>query len=203
MPRRRCFSADTAPPPRWPRSWRATPSSASASCIFFAGQRDPISRQRDSIAGQLNPAPLDVNRCRRIWYSSLVRTVRPSGGMADAEVSKTSEGNLVWVRPPPRAPVFLCTSRPHSAGPWRVVSMEMRTSRIGHCSGQAAALLYSSREHAKRGFSPPPERRPRGSWLVRQRILTTQAWVVLVSRRLCVIGSYFCRGVMRRRERKV
>ena len=53
----------------------------------------------------LSPLPQDANHPRCIWYSSLVRTVRPSGGMADAEVSKTSEGNLVWVRPPPRAPV--------------------------------------------------------------------------------------------------
>ena len=37
---------------------------------------------------------------------SVARTVRlsPSGGMADTEVSKTSGGNLVRVRPSPRAP---------------------------------------------------------------------------------------------------
>src|SRR5664280_339097 len=33
-----------------------------------------------------------------------MRPERPGGGMADTEVSKTSEGNLVWVRLPPRAP---------------------------------------------------------------------------------------------------
>ena len=133
----------------------------------------------------LPTSPPDANRCRCVWYSSLVRTVRPSGGMADAEVSKTSEGNLVWVRPPPRAPVFLSSS-------WqRVVSMEMLVSQIGRCTGYVAALLYHLREHAKRGFAPPPERRPCGSCLVRQRFLTTQAWAALVSRRLCVIGSYF------------
>lgn len=85
----------------------------------------------------------------------------------------------------------------------RVVSMETRVSKIGRCAGLAAEVLSHLREHAKRGFSPPPERRPRGSCLVRQRFLTTQAWVVIVSRRLCVIGSYFYRGAKRRRERKV
>ena len=73
----------------------------------------------------------------------------------------------------------------------RVVLVEMRVSKIGRCAGLAAEVLSHLREHAKRGFSPPPERRPRGSCLVRQRFLTTQAWVVIVSRRLCVIGSYF------------
>ena len=137
----------------------------------------------------LSPLPQDANHPRCIWYSSLVRTVRPSGGMADAEVSKTSEGNLVWVRPPPRAPVALSASR---GGQWRVVSVETHVSQIGRCTGRIAAVLSHLREHAKWGLSPPPERRPRGSCLVRQSLLTTQAWVALVSRRLCVIGSYFC-----------
>ena len=46
---RRCFSAGTVLPPRWPRSWRATPSCASAACNFFAGQRDSIARQLNPV----------------------------------------------------------------------------------------------------------------------------------------------------------
>lgn len=74
----------------------------------------------------------------------------------------------------------------------RVVSVETHVLQIGRCAVRNAAVLFHLREHAKRGFLPPPERRPRGSCLVRQRLFTTQAWVALVSRRLCVIGSFFC-----------
>jgi len=74
----------------------------------------------------------------------------------------------------------------------RVVSVETHVLQIGRCAVRNAAVLFHLREHAKRGFLPPPERRPRGSCLVRQRLFTTQAWVALVSRRLCVIGSIFC-----------
>lgn len=44
---------------------------------------------------------------------SVARTARlsPSGGMADTEVSKTSGGNLVRVRPSPRAP-YACERTP-------------------------------------------------------------------------------------------
>lgn len=61
---------------------------------------------------------------------SVARTARlsPSGGMADTEVSKTSGGNLVRVRPSPRAPRI--RPAPHIARPaFFVVSMPKRAQR--------------------------------------------------------------------------
>lgn len=62
---------------------------------------------------------------------SVARTARlsPSGGMADTEVSKTSGGNLVRVRPSPRAPSI--RPAPRIARPaFVVVSMPKRTQRM-------------------------------------------------------------------------
>lgn len=67
---------------------------------------------------------------------SVARTARssPSGGMADTEVSKTSGGNLVRVRPSPRAPRI--RPAPRIARPaFFVVSMPKRAQRrqaLGH-----------------------------------------------------------------------
>ena len=61
---------------------------------------------------------------------SVARTARlsPSGGMADTEVSKTSGGNLVRVRPSPRAPRIRPV--PRIARPaFFVVSMPKRAQR--------------------------------------------------------------------------
>ena len=61
---------------------------------------------------------------------SVARTARlsPSGGMADTEVSKTSGGNLVRVRPSPRAPRI--RPAPRIARPaFFVASMLKRTRR--------------------------------------------------------------------------
>ena len=67
---------------------------------------------------------------------SVARTARssPSGGMADTEVSKTSGGNLVRVRPSPRAPRI--RPAPRIARPaFFIVSMPKRAQRrraLGH-----------------------------------------------------------------------
>lgn len=73
---------------------------------------------------------------------SVARTARssPSGGMADTEVSKTSGGNLVRVRPSPRAPRI--RPAPRIARPaFFVVSMPKRAQRrqaLGHARRKPA-----------------------------------------------------------------
>ncbi len=88
---------------------------------------------------------------------SVARTARlsPSGGMADTEVSKTSGGNLVRVRPSPRAPSI--RPAPRIARPaFFVVSMPKRTQRM-------QALGRTRRK-------PPPGRTRRHSALAAGRL---------------------------------
>lgn len=87
---------------------------------------------------------------------SVARTARlsPSGGMADTEVSKTSGGNLVRVRPSPRAPSI--RPAPRIARPaFFVVSMPKRAQR-------KQALGRARRK-------PPPGRTRRHSALAASR----------------------------------
>lgn len=83
---------------------------------------------------------------------SVARTARssPSGGMADTEVSKTSGGNLVRVRPSPRAPRI--RPAPRIARPaFFVASMPKRAQRrqaLGH------ARRKQPLGHARRPFAP-------------------------------------------------
>lgn len=88
---------------------------------------------------------------------SVARTARlsPSGGMADTEVSKTSGGNLVRVRPSPRAPSI--RPAPRIARPaFFVVSMPKRAQR------------KQALDRARR--KPPPGRTRRHSALVAGRL---------------------------------
>lgn len=101
---------------------------------------------------------------------SVARTARssPSGGMADTEVSKTSGGNLVRVRPSPRAPRI--RPAPRIARPaFFVVSMPKRAQRRqppGHARRKPALV----RARRKPPAASPPiagrgyDRAPSSSW---------------------------------------
>ena len=88
---------------------------------------------------------------------SVARTARssPSGGMADTEVSKTSGGNLVRVRPSPRAPSI--RPAPRIARPaFFVVSMPKRTQRM---QALGRARRKPPPKHARRMQMPVSARR--------------------------------------------
>ena len=57
---------------------------------------------------------------------------RRSGGMADATVSKTVEGDLVWVRLPPSAPRYRQSVRLVGIGAWlSLVERSVRVAEVG------------------------------------------------------------------------
>ena len=88
---------------------------------------------------------------------SVARTARlsPSGGMADTEVSKTSGGNLVRVRPSPRAPSI--RPAPRIARPaFFVVSIPKRAQRkqMPFAPGVTPRSPQAGAPRARRPFAP-------------------------------------------------
>ena len=89
---------------------------------------------------------------------SVARTARlsPSGGMADTEVSKTSGGNLVRVRPSPRAPRIRPAPRIARPAFFRCVYAQTRPAE----AGARPRSRPSPPDRTRRNQAPVSARRP-------------------------------------------